>query len=323
MAAPQIEDQLVVTMLRLVPDLEIDTPDYMPQPDQKIPLEGLGTRISWTDIYHVAQKGYDFYFGSHPSISLASPEWVQQQIHAAIGEMGKAYSSFLAQSSTAPVALARILDGTVTNIESNMLHDYRDLSQRLDAHDVGFAFIHDYIVPELKAEIAQARAEGYAEALQAQKNAQEWARDNIFAPLQYELGTIKPAIDQGVAKAEQVAHNDALAQVTKYAAEVGAALGPIKSAVQALQTESEDCVQPMCETMGPKTNLGKFLKGLQLAADAALLADLAGAKESDIADAIRRIASAAAALIGTFERDFLAGGSTLAGTITDELSNII
>jgi hypothetical protein len=75
--------------------------------------------------------------------------------------------------------------------------------------------------------------------------------------------------------------------------------------------------------MGPKTNLGKLLKGLSLAVDAGLLADIATAKESDVVDAITRIADHAVSVIGTFESDFIQGGSTLAGVVTDELKKLI
>lgn len=323
MAAPELAEPLVETMLRLVPDLEPNTPDFMPAPDPSVPLDGLGTRITWTDIYDEAKKGYDFYFGSHPSINLPTPEWVQQQIHAAIGEMGKAYSSFLAQSATAPVALARILDGTIDNIESNMLHDYRDLSQRLDAHDTGFAFIHDVIVPTLQADIARARSEGFAEAVAAQRNAEAWATENIFKPLYTEVLKVQPAIDASAKVVEGVARSDAAAQVAALGTAVGTAITPMRAALKALQTESEDCVQPMCETMGPKTDLGKFLKALQLVADGALLAELANLNEQRLAALLASLGDKASTYIDFFETNFVAGGETIGATIEHAIASAL
>jgi hypothetical protein len=122
---------------------------------------------------------------------------------------------------------------------------------------------------------------------------------------------VQPAIDAGVAQAEAVAHSDAAAQVAKLAGEVGVTVGPIRAAVAALQTESEDCTQPMCETLGPKTDLGKLLKALKFAADAAFLAELYNLTEPELVGYIKKVVAAMANVVTDFESFFGSGGETV------------
>ena len=71
----------------------------------------------------------------------------------------------------------------------------------------------------------------------------------------------------------------------------------------------------MCETMGPKTDLGKLLKALNLAATAALLLELSNMTEAELANTIDGLAKMAGGIIGDLDSMFFQGGETLAATI--------
>lgn len=194
-----------------------------------------------------------------------------------------------------------------------------------DLYDVLAAIngIEGDIIPHIEQALLDipAAAEGFIK--QAIAQVQGWAIDAIHDPLAAEIwGTgVKAEVDLHDGLADVLAEAKAFTQA--HVATATAAIAAAAAAAAAANAWIDDCGEPMCEVQGPKTDLGKLLKGLQLALDAALFADLASANENDVADAITRIASKASDLIGTFERDFLNGSSTLGGTITDELKQLV
>lgn len=311
------------------PPLEMPDDPFMPstdvpKPDTPFTYTGAGAQPTWGDVYDAAQKEFATSTATAGD-QTADPffKYAQSVGKAAIGESIKATSSFINYVQGEAIKNLNLLSD-VTNYE------FRDIAGRISdiAHRVNkiaatVTAIVDYVLPLVRQELNQIEHDypiAIEYGLTLERN---WTLEHVFAPLYAEILKVQPAIDQSAAHVTQVAHADTQTQVATLAAAVGVTVTGIRTQLATLQAESDDCVKPMCQTMGPNTNLGKFLKGLQLAADAALLADLANAKESDVADAITRIAQHAAAIVGTFERDFITGGSTLAGTITDELGQLV
>lgn len=152
---------------------------------------------------------------------------------------------------------------------------------------------------------------------------QAWAIDNIYDPLTADIWRVGVQAETDIRDGLTQVLDEAKAYADAHAAAIATAIAAAAAAAAAATEWIDDCGEPMCQVQGPKTDLGKLLKGLGLALDAALFVDLANAKEGDVADAITRIATKASDVIGTFERDFISGGSTLAGTITDELGQLV
>lgn len=70
------------------------------------------------------------------------------------------------------------------------------------------------------------------------------------------------------------------------------ALAALKAQVGKLQTENDECTQPMCEMVGPKSDWGKLLKRFAPKAIFALLALLAAEHPDEVAKAAAELGSA-------------------------------
>lgn len=317
-AVPVVEEGISVVLERIAPDLRL-VPDWVPVPDPPVPLGPLGQKLQWGDVFDWVKDETRHLIPAGREIDTVSMADVQNAIDASQGNVIKAMSGFIDQNAAMTVQAAELLEGAIDNVYANQIHDYQDLSTRIDALTQGQAFIAQVIVPTIRGEIAQAQAHAFGYALAAQQNAQQWATDNIFKPVYSELLKVQPAIDTGVDRAEKAAHVDAVAQVAGLAAAVGTAITPMRNALQALEEESDDCVKPMCETMGPKSDLGKLLKALSIAADLALLHELLNLDEDKLAGLIRSVTSHVSGIVGAFESLFVEGGDTIGDVIKSAL----
>lgn len=310
-AEPFIEEVLQHT----APDLRL-VPDWAPQPGPEEIAPGFGIHAQWGDVWNWVKDSTRHLLPAGRPVLDDSLLQANQYTDTVAGQTMKALSGYLDQNAAMTVQAAELLESAIDTAYANQIHDYQDLSTRIDALQQGQDFIAAVVVPTIRGEIAQAEARAYGYALAAQANAEDWGLHKIFAPLYEELLKVQPAIDAGVDRAEHTAHVDAAAQVGVLGAAVGTLVTPIRTAVQALTQESEDCVQPMCETMGPKTDLGKLLKGLANAAEIAAIAELVNLKESDLTSLLQTVGSKAASYISFFEDHFVEGGETIGGTIT-------
>lgn len=101
---------------------------------------------------------------------------------------------------------------------------------------------------------------------------QKWAIDSIYRPLHDGLGQVsqdvtnlRRYVDRQVVPDLEHLFDSKLAKEAALIAAVGAA-------VAKLTKEAEDCTEPMCETVGPKTDWGKLFKRFSPALLLALLA---------------------------------------------------
>jgi hypothetical protein len=135
------------------------------------------------------------------------------------------------------------------------------------------------VLNEAKARIAADNAEvknRNAAILHAAKvtgdNANAWALTHIAKPIVDQANVDRANTVKAIADTKVAAHNDALAVAAAVVAPLALAVAAMQSQLGALQTESDECTKPMCDTMGPKTDLGKLLKGINIAKWLALLA---------------------------------------------------
>lgn len=114
-------------------------------------------------------------------------------------------------------------------------------------------------------------ANGDKATLQA---ANAWSLTHVAKPIEDAQAQDRKTFLQGLAKehADAQAYTDL--KIAAALAPVTAALAVMQRQMNALQTENDTCVQPMCETMGPNTDLGKLLKAFNVAKWLAILAAL-------------------------------------------------
>ncbi len=79
----------------------------------------------------------------------------------------------------------------------------------------------------------------------------------------------------------------------------------------------------MCETIGPKTDLGKLLKGLKVAGEIAALTAILSMNETDLANLIHDVTSHLASVVGDVEQFLGPGGETVAGLIKNATVDLL
>lgn len=171
-------------------------------------------------------------------------------------------------------------------------------------------------IPSLQAQITNARGFAYQLALATVKAMQVWTTEHIFIPLATATATERITREAQIKKITQTDIPDLRSELLAKLAPVAAAAAAASTIAAKVATWVDDCGAPMCETMGPKTDLGKLLKGLKLASTLALLAELAALDENGIEQLLRGLQSLSKGVISEFDQLFVGGGETLGQTIT-------
>lgn len=298
-------------------------PDTMPEADPTVQYPGQGAVALWNDVWHYS-KSILSYFGRHgPSVAYITTDNLNQAIDDTLRASINSLSGFINQAAQLAVDAQNWAGMELDALSANIGAIYQYFDNRITALEHGAWAVERLALPSLQAQIDNLRHDmglGFQYNSLADRG---WAIDNIFRPLTDEIGN--------VARDIPIWSEGAYERAKGYTDQTVGALGlrtltqlvPLTLAVKALQTESEQCTQPMCETIGPKTDLGKLLKGLQLAAGVALFAELANLDEAKLADLITSIGSKAAALVGEFETGFVQQGETIGGLIAREIAAAI
>lgn len=317
-AEPAIEE-ILITMDPLLDYF----PDWLPAPDPIVKIPFLTTGFRWENVADWAKAGYETIFRGGTRITTVTPEMVQNAADAAVGQTVKAMSGFINQSVGMTLNLAKLMDATIGNMESNALNDFRVQSQRLDQIDAVQDYMAQYVVPALNAKIDHSTATAYAFAVAAQDNAIRDARETIFKPLYTELLKVQPAIDQSIKTNNPTILDAAQSKVNALHDLLIPTLTGLAAGLGKVETEVEECVKPMCESLGPKSKLGKLLKALNIAADAALIAELLTMDEGELVSFMRTVAGKFGALVNDFEDFFGSGGETLGGLVRKAIPDVL
>lgn len=297
------------------PDPFMESTD-IPRPDTPYTYTGEGVQPTWGDVYSAAEAQYtkDALLPQQDP-NDATVKWVMRADRVAIGSALKAMSGFINRVSQEAVAGDNAVLSTVSQITFNLIGTIGAIVVRLETLERFADFVDKFTIPNLQAQITQNLAKAFTFALAAQQNAEAYARNDVFLPLYAEVLKVQPAIDASAHQVTQTAHADTQLQVATLAAAVGTVVTGLRTQIAALQAENDNCTKPMCETMGPNTSLGKFLKGLNLAADAALIAELLALNENDLANLIRQVVAKLAGVVNDFEQFETSGSETVAGLI--------
>lgn len=291
----------------------------VPKRGPDVPVPGLGPDATWPDFWNYI---------------IANSAQVQRDVEAQLGTDGAFISleiqtyiaSLLKVTSTYINNLYDTIVDTVTNVFEIGSINYQNIDARLTAIEqtTGNLVTSNYetreqIIPALFTQIAHLEQEMQQRDLIAAASLQQWALDNIYRPLQQQTELIEEDTRHRELVIAQQLQTETKQQVQQEEQERIAAFLLLQQSVRLLQTEEEECTKPMCETMGPKTDLGKFLKALSIASGAALFLELANLDEQGLENLIRGFQHLAGGAIDTFDDVFLGGGGTLLDFAKDVL----
>lgn len=174
--------------------------------------------------------------------------------------------------------------------------------------------------------IDQALARQWWDTVQAidnmEANLRTWAIDNVYDPLLQDVWNVIALEQADIANLGKWLQTqiDGIDQIDIPA--ILTRLGIIAAAITALQTWVDDCGEPMCAQMGPKTDWSKLLKVLNVAGMLALLTSVGSLTESELEQLAATVASMAADPAAAFAQAFVTDGDTLAAAIASNLPQI-
>lgn len=311
----QLTDAQIAQLQPAPPD-PVEVPGQVPIPDAPVIYSGPGAVPTWADVHNWTVGETHAHTPDLQTSQPASGAQVARALDVATGSMIKSLGGFINQAFNVDVLATNIVQQRITDVETVVAA----ISAAQNGVDVGIRnelnLIANTALPQIRTEIAKLQAMRAVDNADVIKIIQVWTTENIFNPIEKQLAELKESIP-GQIKAEQP---DISAEVKSL---VESAIAPTVATVAALGTqvaslaeESTECVTPMCDVMGPKTNLGKLLKGLNLVADAALIAKLLEMTPEQLADFFRSVIAHFAKLATAFETYFAPGSTeTLGGLI--------
>jgi len=300
-----------------VPD--VATPAWVPTPGPPQVFNGNTPLAQWEDVYEVTNGHILAQVGDlNAPVSVTGPQ-VQHAASVTAGETIKSLSGFINNLSDYTTGA---VNAVTQQVNANAEESYAisiDHEARIEHLESVMNFVVSYVVPDLQAQIHNLTAAMNAQNAAQGKALQTWSIDHIYDPLNDKIGQVQANATSQVDALRSDVPNIVRQVVPTLGLATAASLAPIAAQVATLTIEDTECVQPMCETMGPNTNLGKLLKALSLAADAALITELLGMKVSDLVTLIQTLAAKFGSVVGEFETFFTDGTETIGETLTNAL----
>ncbi len=295
--------------LTLVPEY----PAGVPVPDPPIMVVAHDVRLTWDHVWQVVKSlskpWVDQTDPVSTAITLLIPviEAFSANVVKTVGGTVNAVSAYahdaftglaweLGQVSTWAVNLFKAIEVDLVNAIQEINH------------------IHNDWIPQLEAGIAHAEAAGIAEAHVVGADVERWAIDNIFTPLHDYIGRVEADTTQYTRDVVGAATRNLTGLINSDLASMAARLVPIAASAAASAKWVDDCGTPMCDTMGPATQLGKLLKALALTADLALLAEFLSLDKAGVEARIHDTVAMMGTIITDFDQ-FVTGGETVGGFI--------
>jgi hypothetical protein len=225
-------------------------------------------------------------------------------------------SGFINRATALTVQAASLLSDAIDNEVANELYDFQVHDQQITALQNVVNYLVGTVVPAVESQITHTQQLALQYALDAEQAAQSWTQTNVLVPLIESIGQLKTDLLQVIDLKAQESHQISQQQVNSLRAELMPAIAAAAAAAAANKTWIDDCGEPMCQSMGPKTDLGKLLKALKVAEWAAVLAELAALNEHGLEGALQEIENQVSGIVNTFRDLFIGGGAGLGSTIT-------
>lgn len=106
------------------------------------------------------------------------------------------------------------------------------------------------------------------------RDLQDWTRTEIAWPIVQEIANVHKITQAETAHSIAVDHGKIIAELAPAIAAIAFTQTAMQRQLNGLQTESDTCVQPMCETQGPNSPLGRLFNSLKAVKWLAILAAL-------------------------------------------------
>lgn len=290
-------------------------PDSVPEPDPTVQYPGQGAKALWDDVWHYSKSILSYFGRSGPSVAYVTTDVLNQAIDDTLRSSVNSLSGFINQSAQLAVDAQNWASKQLDALDANIGAIYQYFDDRIKFLDAYVSSIVSDSLPALQHGLDLLRHDMLAGFAFNSAADRQWATDHIFRPLQEDIFRealrANAAIDESANAVRSYVDAHDIAQSLHFASLVA----PLAVAVKALQTESEQCTQPLCEVLGPKTDLGKLLKGLKVATELAALTALLNMNEQDLANVITQVTGRLGAIVGDFEQFFAPGGETVAGLI--------
>jgi hypothetical protein len=152
---------------------------------------------------------------------------------------------------------------------------------------------------------------------------ESWAIDNIYGPLDAKIEREIAGVRTDVWNLTGAWADRLLGDIDAEALRRAAAIAAVAAGVAAIAKWIDDCGEPMCQNLGPKTDLGKLLKGLKVAAEVAALGALLQMDANDLARLIHALTARLGAVVGDIETFLGPGGETVAGLIAAATADVV
>lgn len=309
-----------------IPDLppaqfpwESPQPDMPQEPMKVLPVIVHGATYVWDDVYQWGKSTLENLLGFGGQAASVTFQDVQNIVEVAMSVQQTIVANFVAQLEN------WVNDGVAHLQEAIVGLGQYTLTELLKVYDSLIGLSQAMVsalqqeVAALQQQIAQVEQNLTNILEMTVSNLENWVRTDIALPIMQAL--------QELDLKTQMEMQSILAQAETYAdgllnaklATLLPAIAALQQAVQKLQTESDECTQPMCDTMGPKTDLGKALKALE-----GLLGVLAGFAVAGLTEAdLERLANMLATGITTPAEDLLSGFVARGETVGHAASAVI
>jgi hypothetical protein len=303
-----VVDVIPITPVEFIP---ASIPEWLPTVDPIEEYTGGTILPNWHDVYNWAADKITQNLDPNRSTPIST--WGDQEtmLHATAGATIAALSYFLIQDEQSNIAQHNALVVATDQLQLQTLESDIQIGLILAQIPAQILEGQAAVIAQMQGQIVEgvAQAKTYTDGVAALDR--QYAIDTIFNPLQDRLGQVAANAEVQTIKVAAMippeAQAIATATVAPVAAEV-AVLAPaltfVEGAVHTLQDQATNCVNDMCATMGPKTDLGKFLKALNIAGEAALLAELAALDGNGIKSVLQALVSLAGGVVSDTEALF-------------------
>lgn len=294
----------------------------LPDPGADIAYVGHGIAAGAEDVWNWVTGTAKKTINLASSVVAVTLDEVTTVVEAYGGQLLKSAISLindLAKLTASEFSTAYLVLAYATGELQNAIDGIDTIIGLVDGVVVG---IENVTIPALLTEIIRLGASIEPRILEGLANVETWAIDNIYDPVQTDIvrtaGDLYDAIqntaDWVTATAEGLVSAETLARIEALAS-LDAIVAAIAGTATIALTWVEECGAPMCSYAGPNTDLGKFLKLLNLAGEAALLAELASLDGAGIENMLRALVSLSHGVIDDVDALFTGGetvGSLLA-----------
>ena len=249
----------------------------------------------WTGFWnHVGANVSDWFhagFGALFGAGGVSLQTVQDMIQLSLHGANRLSRELFTEASVAAHAgihtLAKYMDAAVHDIRvlrAGVLHVAAVAAADLVSAE---RYTRGYVDSQLRRLLDDVRGIDLATA----GAVESWVKSDVLAPLLRDIQGIEARIDAVTGDVTRTIEARLGALVNARLGAIVATIAALSAAVATITAEMTECVEPMCETFGPNSDLGRLLKQLDVLKWAAIIAALESTSVEDLEQLAAAVAS--------------------------------